>query len=281
MTNKKHKIPEKKVKAVSELEKLIKEKRTLLIASIKSIPASQYQEIVKKFRRKAIVKVPKKSVTFRAIENSGEEIIKKLEGYIKESSALLFSDLDAFDLAGELLSKKTPAKAKTGQVALEDLEIQAGPTDLVPGPAISELGALGIQIQIEKGKIHIKEPKIIVKKGEKISRASADIMSKLDMKPFSIGFIPLAAIDTKEKKIYVDIRINKEESIKSLKEAFSKALPFAVEIGYPTKETITFMISEASISKKALERFVESKASEKKDIDSKNELNNQENSKEV
>ncbi len=46
-----------------------------------------------------------------------------------------------------------------------DLEIPAGPTDLIPGPAISEMGALGIQIQIQGGKIEVKQPRIVTKKG--------------------------------------------------------------------------------------------------------------------
>ena len=47
-------------KAVLDLSKLLKEKKTFLIASIKNIPGSQFQEIVKKLRGKAVVKVPKK-----------------------------------------------------------------------------------------------------------------------------------------------------------------------------------------------------------------------------
>ncbi|MFC1682433.1 50S ribosomal protein L10, partial [Nanoarchaeota archaeon] len=48
-------IPEKKINAVKELKELIKNKKTVLIASIKSLPGSQFQEIGKKLRGKAIV----------------------------------------------------------------------------------------------------------------------------------------------------------------------------------------------------------------------------------
>lgn len=53
-------IPQSKIKSLKELAELIKTKKTILIASIKDIPASQFQEIGKKLRGKAIVKVPKK-----------------------------------------------------------------------------------------------------------------------------------------------------------------------------------------------------------------------------
>lgn len=253
-------VSEKKKKIVRELSDLIKNKRTVLIASIKDIPGSQFQEIVKKLRGKAIVKVPKKNLIFRAIDDSGQEAEKKLKEQIKESVAILFSDLDSFDLAAELINNKSPTRAKSGQEAPTDIEIPAGPTDLVPGPAISELGALGIQIQIEKGKITIKAPKIIAKEGEKISTGAAELMNKLNIRPFSVGFIPLSSFDTKEGKLYLEIKIDREEALNELKIAFGKALPFAVEIGYPTKDTISFLIGKAHIHGKAIEGITKGSA---------------------
>lgn len=250
------KVSEKKKDLVSELVNLIKKKKTILIVSIKNIPSSQYQEISKRLRGKAIVKVPKKSMIFRAFDDSKIEKIKKLKAQVTDSTAILFSDMDSFELAADLVSKKNPAKAKPGQEAPSDIEIPEGPTDLVPGPAISELGALGIKIQIEKGKIMIKEPKVIVRQGEKISQAASEMMTKLGIKPFSIGLIPVAAFDTKEEKLYIDIKINPENTLKELKSSFSKALGFAVGISYASKDTIMFLIQKAGRQEIALDKFV-------------------------
>ena len=257
MTGKKTtQVSKKKKTLVSEFVELIKKKRTILVASIKNIPSSQYQEIGKKLRGKAIVKVPKKSIIFRALDDSGIEEIKKLKSQIKDSTAILFSDIDSFELAAELVGKKSPAKAKPGQEAPSDIEIPEGPTDLVPGPAISELGALGIKIQIEKGKIMIKEPKIIVKEGEKISHAAAEMMNKLGIKPFSVGFIPLAAFDATEKKVYVNISIDKEGIVKELKDSFFRASGFAVNISYISSDTINFLIQKAGRQEKAMTNLI-------------------------
>jgi len=258
-------IPERKMETVRELSDLMKKKNTTLIASIKNIPASQFQEISKKLRSKAIIKVPKKNLIFRAIENRDNEEFKKIKKHIIENIALLFSDLDSFELALELVKNKRPAKAKIGQEAQEDIIIPEGPTDLIPGPAISELGALGIQIKIENGKINIKEAKTIVKKGEKISRNAANIMNKLDIKPFLIGFSPILAFDNKQGKLYVDIKIDIEGIKEELKQAFGKARGFAVEIGYVSNDTITFLIGKAGRYEKALEKFAEVQTSENKE----------------
>ena len=248
-------IPETKTKTVKDLVELMKNKKTVLIASIKNIPASQFQEIGKKLRGKAIIKVPKKTLTLRAIEESKLKESQKFEENIIESIALLFSDLDAYELAAELIKNRSPAKAKAGQIAPMDIEIPEGPTDLVPGPAISELGALGIQIQIKEGKIEIKRAKIIAEEGNKISQGAADLMSKLDIKPFLIGFTPLIALDNEKGVLYTEIKIDVEATIEDLKDSFGKALTFAVSIGNTNEDTIKFLLAKALSHEKALEKL--------------------------
>ncbi len=260
-------VSDSKKKRVAELERYIKENKTILIASIKNIPGNQFQEIVKKLRGKAKVSVPKKNLIFRAIDGSSkeQEEIEKLKENIHEDIAVLFSNLDAFELASELAKSKRPAKAKPGQIAKEDIEVAKGPTDLMPGPAISELGDLGIPVKIEKGKIHIQKSKVIVKSGQEVSKEASDVMNKLNIKPFMIGFVPICAFDKETQTLYTEMKIDTEEAIEELKKAHSRALPFAVEIGYITGETLTFVIGKAASHGKALENLLEKCLDEKKD----------------
>jgi large subunit ribosomal protein L10 len=248
-------IPESKLKAVSEIENLIKKNKTFMVCSIKSLPGKQYQAIKKKIREHAKVKVVKKSLVLRAIDNSGIEI-KKIKKYVIEDSALLFSDIDAFELAGMLSQNKTPVGAKVGQIANEDIEVEPGATELVPGPVISELGALGLKIAIEDGKINIKEKKIIVKKGQPVNESAAGLMAKLDIKPFSVGFEPIAAYDNQDKKVYTGIKIDQEKTLEDMKQSYSKALGFAVGIAYVCSESLKFILGKASMQEKAILNLV-------------------------
>jgi len=275
-------IPEYKKKIVNELVKLIKENKTILIASIKNLPASQFQKIGKKLRGKAVVKVPKKSLILRAIDESQNEELKKLSKYIDDSTAILFSNLDSYELASELLKNKSPAKAKPGQEAPEDIEIEAGPTDLPPGPAISELGSVGLQVQIENGKITIREPRVIVKAGKKITQNVADVMNKLDIKPFSIGFIPLSAFDIKENKLYLEIKIDTKQTLEELKLAFGKSLALAIEISYVCEDTVKIMVAKAGSHEKALEKLFggEDKVVNKKTEDDNADIDKSNNQRE-
>jgi large subunit ribosomal protein L10 len=249
-------IPKRKIETVKELADLIKSKRTVLIADISGIPGSQFQQISKKLRGKAKIKIPKKNLLSLAIKKAGIEKTKEIDKKFAGANAILFSEMDSYKLAGELIKRKTPSKAKVGQIAPTDIEVPAGPTDLVPGPAISELGALGIQIQIQGGKIEIKEPKVVAKEGEEISQGAADILSKLDIKPFTIGFSPICAYDSEDEVFYEEIIIDSEKTIESLKDSFARSLGFAVEIGYVCNDSVKIMIQKAGAHEKRLSRVI-------------------------
>lgn len=251
----KKKISKKKIETVKKLAELIKNSNSIIIASIKNLPSSQFQSIRKKLKGKAEVKVVKKRVMWKALESFEKENTIKLKEYVQEDSAILFSKLDAFELAGILAENKNPIAARAGQVTDMDIEIEEGPTDLVPGPAISELGALGIKIAVEEGKIAIKEKKVVVKSGEKINANVASVLAKLDIKPFYIGLEPLAMYDAKTGKIYTDIKIDKEKTIIEMKTAVAKAIGFAQKIVYYCKETIGFLLGKANADYNALNKL--------------------------
>lgn len=252
---KEKKVSKKKIEAVKLLAELINKSNTIIIASIKNLPSRQFQDIRKNLRDKAAIRVVKKRIMTRAIEESKNKTIEKLKEHVQEDSAILFSKEDAFALAGILAENKNLIKAKSGQEAVEDIEVEVGLTDLIPGPAITEFGNLGIKIAVEEGKIAIKEKKIIVKKGKEISEGAASIMSKLDIKPFKIGLEPLAIYDSKTGKIYTDIKIDKDKAVEDLKTTLVKALGFAQKIAYYCTQTIGFLLAKANSEGKALNKL--------------------------
>jgi large subunit ribosomal protein L10 len=255
-----------KAKAVNDLAEEIKKAKTLMIVSIKGLPSKQFQDIKKTIRDSALVRVAKRNIMTRVLKELGNEAALGLEKYIKENSAFVISDIDGYELAGILATKKNPIFAKAGQIAPNDIEVKEGPTDLVPGPAISELGALGIQIAVEDGKIAIKASKVVVREGKEISAAVASLLQKLNIQPFSIGLDPVAVYDVKEGKIYTEIKIDPEGAVAELKSAAGKALGFAQKIVYYCKETIGYLLAKANAGGEALgklEPSIEEKSAEK------------------
>ena len=245
-------VSEVKRQKVKELAEQMKRK-TVMVISIKSLPSAQFQDIKKKLRGKANIQVVKKSLVNFALDDSGIKELKDLVPHVDDSTAMLFSDEDAFVISGILADEKSPAKAKAGQIAPCDIEVKAGPTELVPGPDISALSAVGLAPKVESGKIAIMQDKVIVKEGREITEILASIMAKLDIIPFEVGIKPIAAF--MDGKIYADIEIDKEATLAELEESFGRATAFAVEMGIVNDSTIDFIIRRAGVEGKVIDEF--------------------------
>jgi large subunit ribosomal protein L10 len=246
-------VHEEKAKAVKTLAERVNKSRTLMIISIKGLPSRQFQEIKKTLRKDASIQVAKKNILVRTLKALGKESALQLEPLVNENCAFLSSDIEGFELAKSLIENKNPVFAKAGQVSPIDIEIKEGPTDLVPGPAISELGAVGLQVSVENGKLSIRKSKVVVKQGEIIKEGVASILQKLSIQPFSVGLEPIAIYDLKTEKVYTNIKIEPEKVLEDLKIAASKALGFAQKLAYTTKETIGYLLAKANMHYKAIE----------------------------
>jgi len=246
-----------KAKFVTELAEKINTSKTLMIVSVKGLPSKQFQDIKKSIREHALVKIAKKNIVLRAIKEVGKESILRLQEYISSDYALVVSDMEGYELAAILSKKKNPIFAKAGQTAPEDIEVKAGPTDLVPGPAISELGSLGLQVSVEEGKISIKQAKVVIKEGQTINENAASILQKLHIQPFTVGLEPVVIYDIESEKIYTDINIDSEEATEELRSAAGKALGFAQKIVYYCRDTIGYLLAKANNQGKALNELQE------------------------
>ncbi len=250
-------IPAYKIERVALLTKAIKEHKTLLLASTKKLPSSQFHEIKKKLRGKAEISVAKKSLVVRAIDSINEPALEPLKAHVVADVALFFSNLDPFTLSGLLADNQSPARAKAGDIAPEDITVEPGPTDLVPGPAISELSGVGLKVAVEGGKLAIKQSATIVKQGDVIKGNVASVMGKLGIAPMKVGFEPLAAYDGVEHKVYAGIRIDKKGTLELLREAIGKGRGFAINVRYVSKDTVPYFISKAGLEEKALQALLD------------------------
>jgi len=255
----KSKVSEEKKKLVGDISKKIISSNTVLFASTKGLPTSQFQKIKKSLRGTAEVIVARKSIIERAIAKTEKGSLQNMKSNFGADMVVMLSQLDSFELAAMLIDKQSPTKARAGDIAPEDIVIEPGPTDLVPGPAISELGSVGLKVSVEAGKLAIKSQFTIARKGEPINEKVAGVLSKLKIEPMKVGFIPLIAYDAKADKIYKEIKIDKKGTLESLRESIAKAISFARNINYITKETISYLIAKAGKEEIALSKLMEAK----------------------
>lgn len=234
-----------KPKAVQELKSLIQQYPIIGIVSIEKLPTRQLQTIKKRLGKDVKIKVSKQVVIRKAIEESKINGWKKLIDHVKGSVGIVLAKQDPFKLFMTVKKNKTPAPAKPGDIAKDDIMIKKGQTSLPPGPAITQLQNVGLKTKVEGGKIHILEAAIVVKKGEKISSELASVFTMLGIEPMEIGLNILCLMENGivyEKDV---LDIDLEEYVKIVKKAITQAFNLSININYPTKLTISTMIQKA------------------------------------
>ena len=257
MSAHKHAPSPEKVAHVKAVAARIKAHRTILIASCRSLPSKQFNDIRKKLRGHADVTMMKKTAAIRAIEASGNVSLKEIEKHLTADIAFFFSNMEPFELSAMLSENQIPSRARAGDIAPENIEIQPGPTDLVPGPAISELSGVGLKVAVKEGKLEITKGAIVAKQGEAIKENVAAVLGKLGISPMKVGFLPIAAFDAHDGKVYVGITINKEKTLDDMRDCIRKALGFAVKVMYVNEQTVKYFLSKASMEEKAIQHLVD------------------------
>ncbi|RLG71218.1 MAG: 50S ribosomal protein L10 [Candidatus Iainarchaeum archaeon] len=245
---KRHTLQWKK-QQLEELKSLIDKYKVIAIANIENFPASLFADIRKKLLNKAEIKVSKMRVIKKALE---EKNLKELSNKVQGSVAVIFTNENPFELYSFVKKNKGNAPAKEGMIAPEDIVITARDTGLPPGPALSDLKAAGLKVKIEGQSIKITEDKVLVKKGEPVSKAAANVLAKLDIKPIKIGLNIVAAYEDGIVFTKDVLDVNAEELFQEFCDAAQKAFSLALGIYYPSKQTMPLFIAKAYSNAKSL-----------------------------
>jgi large subunit ribosomal protein L10 len=239
-----------KQSVVDELAEKIKKAKTIAVVNLTQLPDKQFSLIKKKLRGKALFVVAKNTLIKRAVEKAkrGQELLT----HVNAPTALVFTDMNPFELVGFVRKNKGKAAAKPGQIAPFDLIVPAGETSLPPGPVLSELKSAKIQAQIQGGKVVISKDSTVAKKGEKITDLAAKALQKLGIEPFEIGMNISAALE--DGTVYKQdvLEIDEEKLLADFAQAHQNALNLSVEIGYVTAQNIEILIGKAVRSAKAV-----------------------------
>jgi large subunit ribosomal protein L10 len=160
---------EEKAGEVEEIKEILQGYKSIGIAGLQKVRASQLQAMKKKFAGKVYMRVLKNTLMRLALEGIDNEGLKKLEDYLDGSNVYLFTDENPFKLALMLERGKVKTTAKSGDKAAMDVVIPAGNTGQPPGPVISQLNAVGLPTRIESGSVWISKDTLVVRKGESIN----------------------------------------------------------------------------------------------------------------
>jgi len=236
-----------KYKEVEELTTLLKQHPVIGIAEIGSIPAPQMQQMRENLRENMTIRSSKNTLIHRAINNAKKDVkgLDDLKEIISGQSAIIATNINPFRLQARMKDTRTKAPAKGGEIAPEDIKVEAGDTPFKPGPIVGDLQKVGIPAAIQGGKVVIKKDKVIVKKGEEIPRDVAQMLTRLEIHPLEIGISLQGAFEDGFvfKPDVLDIDLDSYHT--QFMQAAGRAFTLAVETGWVTKQTITPLVSKA------------------------------------
>src|SRR3989344_5025906 len=111
----KREVPAWKLDEVKTMEAFLKGKDVVGVISLEGLPSPQLQEIKKKLRGRADIRVTKSVLVKHALENLGRKELKQLEEHINGSVALLVSNESPFVTFNFIKKNKAKVAAKPGQ----------------------------------------------------------------------------------------------------------------------------------------------------------------------
>ncbi|MCJ7560249.1 50S ribosomal protein L10 [Candidatus Bathyarchaeota archaeon] len=238
-------VLEEKTGEVEEIQELLKEYKSIGVASLQKVRAAQLQEFKKNLAGKVYMRVLKNTLTKLAIEDMGETDLKKLEAYLEGSNVLLFTNLNPFKLALLLERGKVKTTAKSGDIAAMDVVIPAGNTGQPPGPIISQFNAAGLPTRIESGSVWVSKDTLVVRKGEVISERLAGVLSKLGIKAVEAGLSMKAVLDEGLMIVGDQLKLDVEGTRKSIGQSNAEAFALSLSIAYPTAENMVMLLQVA------------------------------------
>jgi large subunit ribosomal protein L10 len=238
-------VLEEKTGEVEAIKDLLKEYKSIGVASLQKVRATQLQEFKKNLAGKVYMRVLKNTLTKIAIEDMGEADLKKLATHLEGSNVLLFTNLNPFKLALLLERGKVKTTAKSGDIAAMDVVIPAGNTGQPPGPIISQLNAVGLPTRIESGSVWVSKDTLVVRKGEEINERLAGMLSKLGIKAVEAGLSMKAVLDEGLVILGEQLKLDVEGTRKSIEQSNGEAFALSLSIAYPTPENIVMLLQVA------------------------------------
>ncbi|MBI5884876.1 50S ribosomal protein L10 [archaeon] len=239
-----HNIDWKK-QQLSGLVSLAKQYPVIAVADIKSFPSALFQRMRKQLYGKAVIRVSKQRVIKRAFTEANVQGMNSLIDSMNGSLAIIFTEMNPFELFQFLKKNKGKMPAREGMLAEEDIIVPAGDTGIPPGPALSELKAAGLKARIQGPTIMIPEDTVVTHKGQPVTKPVEATLQKLGIKPFKVGLNMTYALEAGQLfgKGILDLDLDKTFNDLSL--GAVNAMNFALNISYLSTATTPILISKA------------------------------------
>jgi large subunit ribosomal protein L10 len=236
----------------STFEEALGKYNYILVGNLNELPAKaerEFRAVLKK--NGCFTKVMNSKVALIALHSKG---IKELDSHLKGPTLFALGNESPFKLYKEIKKNASPAFAREGMIAPDDISVNEGDTGIPPGPALTDFKVAHIDTQIRNGKIYIAKKTVVATKGAKIDSKIATLLSKLKVKPMKILLNFRTVLDRASNTSYAQdlLDVNMEELTNKIKDSYMRSQYLAVSKGYVTKQTIRPLLVKGYKSSKAV-----------------------------
>jgi len=232
-----------KISFVDAHKKLLGKYKVVGIVQLRGIPDRLLQSTKNNLRSNTKFIMGRKTLLAKILESNAHT--KGLVPQLTDTSAIILSNEDPFELFGKFSSHSLKLSAKPGQISPDDVSVLAGETGIQPGQTVTDLKSAGIDVQIQKGKVVIGKDKVVVKKGEVISAGMAKALHTLEIMPFKAVLEPSALLSDGvifNKRI---LGINTQVLTQEIATCFAHALTLSLEANIVNAYTIERLVTKA------------------------------------
>jgi len=144
----------------------------------------------------------------------------------------------------QLVSDKVQTAAKFGVSAPSDVIVPAGPTGQDPS-ATAFFQALDIPTKINRGQVEIVSNVHLVRKGEKVGRSAAELLVKLNIKPFYYGLQVTWVYDNGDVYPAAVLDLTEADIACAFSAAVREVAALCLALNFPTAASVPHSIMDA------------------------------------
>ncbi len=232
---------------VEELTEILQQDGVIGIVDTSGVPATAMLGMRAELRTMMSLTMAKKTLFRLAWKNAGldEQTLETMMENAAQPVIVHTPTLSAFQLFNELEKTRTGRSAKEGDIAPQDIVVEAGETEFAPGPIVGELSAVGIPAKIDKGKVMIQKTVTVVDQGDVIPGDLGLMLDKLGIKPIEIGIILCGAVQDGILMPPEDLDLDLDGFRNNIAQAVSASFNVACNVRWFTPETMPTLLSKA------------------------------------
>ena len=229
-------IPQWKQDEVDALLAFLDRYESVGIVSFAGIPSRQLQLMRRELHGNAELRVSRNSLLDRALADHGEGL-EALRDELAGQIGLIGTNDNPFALYRQLEASKTPAPISAGEVAPNDIVIDAGDTGMDPGPFVGDLQQVGAAARIMEGSIRVTEDSVVAETGDVISEQLAGVLNELEIEPKEVG-LDLRLVYSEGILFEAeDLELDLDEYRSDVQSAIAAARSLSIATAFPTAAT--------------------------------------------